>query len=163
MQMSRMLEDRKAIWVMVVYTLLVALLCILGSALFVKCNSKPEVIKERHTHSTDTVVVTKTDIQFVDRIQWLPGRIDTVFVFNGTDSLSFTGYAKDTVYIENIVMKLITRDTIIRDTITIEKTVDKPIKHWGFGVMAGMSAMYGITTRKFDAGPSLSVGVVYKF
>lgn len=155
-------NDKRFKWALVIYTVLVAGLCLLGSALFVTCNNKTKV-KEVIKHKTDTIVVRKTDKVFVDSIVWMPGKIDTVFVFNGTDSVILSGYAKDTIYIENFQMQLITRDTVIHDTTVIERTVDKQIKHYGIGITAGVSAIYGLTTKKFDVGPGVMVGFTYKF
>ena len=155
-------QDKKFKWSLVIYTALVAGLCFLGSALFVTCNNKGKVV-EKVRHTTDTVVVRKTDKVYVDRVHWLPGKIDTVFVFNGTDSLIVSGYAKDTIYIEKLEMQLVTRDTVIHDTTVIERTVDKQLKHWGVGVSAGFGGFYALNAKKFDAGPYLGLGFTYKF
>jgi hypothetical protein len=155
-------NDKRFKWALVIYTVLVAGLCLLGSALFVTCNNKTKVV-EKITHTRDTVVVRKTDKVVVDSIVWLPGRIDTVFAFNNTDTVYLSGYAKDTIYIEDFQIQVITHDTIIHDTVLIERTVDKQIKHYGIGITAGMSAIYGLTTKKFDVGPGVMVGFTYKF
>lgn len=131
-------------------------------ALIARCTRRI-VVQEKVVHTTDTVVVRKTDSIFVDKVHQLPGRIDTMFVFNGTDTLYLEGYAYDTIYIDSMVMKLVTRDTIIHDTTIIERTVDKKIRHCGVGVSAGISAIYGIRSRKFDVGPGVTVGFIYKF
>lgn len=155
-------QDKRFKWALVIYTALVVGLCLLGSALFVTCNNKTKLV-EKITHSSDTVVVRKSDTVHVDHVKWLPGRIDTVFAFNGTDTVYISGYAKDTVYIENLEIQLVTRDTIIHDTTIIERTVDKQIKHWGVGITGGFAGIYGLSSKKFDAGPGLMVGFTYKF
>lgn len=137
-------------------------ICFLSSILFVKCNNK-EQTKTTIEFKSDTLIQRKIDSVFIDHYYKLPGRIDTVFVFNEVDSLLIKGYSKDTIYIEKFEMKLVTRDTIIHDTITITNTVDKQIKHFGVGITAGFSAIYGINSREFDCGPGLSVGLIYKF
>lgn len=155
-------NDRSFKWIVLVYTLFVMAICILSSALFVKCNNK-EVTTTKIEHVTDTIIQSKTDSVFVDRYYKLPGRIDTVFVFNNTDSVLIRGYAKDTIVIEKLELQTILHDTIIKDTIVITKTVDKQIKHFGFGVQAGFAAVYGLNGKKFDCGPSVGIGVIYKF
>ena len=35
--------------------------------------------------------------------------------------------------------------------------------HWGFGLGVGVGAQYGIINKKFDIGPQLMCGVMYKF
>lgn len=144
------------------YTLGIVTICFLSSVLFVKCNDK-SVVQTSVATKSDTVVVRKTDSVVVNKYYKVPGKIDTVFVFNKADSVLVSGYAKDTVYIENFKVQLITRDTLIRDTIIITKTVDKQIKHFGFGITAGFSAIYGLNSKKFDCGPSVGVGIIYKF
>ena len=155
-------NTRTKLWVLLGYTVLIAAICILSSIVFVQCNNK-----EKHqvdvVHKTDTIVKRKVDSVFVDHYYRLPGRIDTVFVFNNSDSVLIKGYSKDTIYIEKFEMRVITRDTIIKDTIMIKTTVDKQIKHFGFGFSAGFSATYGVINKKFDVGPSVGVGVIYKF
>jgi hypothetical protein len=150
------------LWVLLGYTILIAAICILSSVVFVQCNNK-----EKHNvevvHKTDTIVKRKVDSVFVDHYYRLPGRIDTVFVFNDSDSLLIRGYSKDTIYIEKFEMRVITRDTIIKDTIMIKTTVDKQIKHFGFGFTAGFAGTYGVVNKKFDVGPSVGVGIIYKF
>lgn len=141
---------------------MIVAICFLSSVLFVKCNNKSVVQTTIETVS-DTIVKRKIDSVFIDRYYKLPGRIDTVFVFNEADTVLVSGYAKDTVYIENFKVQVITRDTLITDTIVITKQIDKQIKHFGFGVTAGFSAIYGLNSKKFDFGPSVGVGVVYKF
>lgn len=144
------------------YTILIVAICILSSVVFIQCNNKQKE-NVRVEHKTDTIVQRKVDSVFVDKYYRLPGRIDTIFVFNDTDSLLIRGYAKDTIYIEKLEFKVITRDTIIKDTVFITKTIDKQIKHFGFGFNAGVSATYGIVNKKFDVGPSVGIGVIYKF
>lgn len=147
----------------ILYSVLLAALCIVGSALFVKCARERDKHEVKVTHTSDTIVVTKTDKVYVDRVQWLPGKIDTVFVFNGSDSLMVSGYARDTIWLERVELKLVTRDTIIHDTIIIDKVVEKGLSHWGLGMNAGINATWGVINRKFDIGPSFGFGVIYKF
>lgn len=149
-------------WIVLIYTAFIVAICLLSSILFVKCNDK-EKTTIKIEHVTDTIVDRKTDSVFVDHYYQLPGHIDTVFVFNNTDSVLVSGDTKDTIVIDNLEIRVITHDTIIKDTITITKTVDKQIKHFGFGVYAGFSAIYGLNSKKFDFGPSVGVGVIYKF
>lgn len=155
-------NDKRFKWALVIYTVLIAGVCLLSSALFVTCNNKSKV-KEVVKHTTDTVIVRKTDKVTVDSIVWLPGRIDTVFVFNNSDSVLLSGYAKDTIYIKDLQIEVITHDTIVHDTVLIERTVDKQIKHYGVGINAGIGATYGLLKKNFDFGPTVSVGFTYKF
>lgn len=149
-------------WVVMIYTALIVAICILSSVVFVKCNDKEKVVTTVE-HVTDTIVERKVDSVYIDGYFQLPGKIDTVLVFNNTDSILISGYALDTVYIEKLKIVSITRDTIIYDTIIITNTVDKQIKHFGFGIQAGFSAIYGLNSKKFDCGPSVGIGVIYKF
>ena len=149
-------------WAAVIYTVVIAALCFMSSALFVKCNDKQKIITKIE-HVTDTIVKRDVDSIYVEKYYKLPGKIDTVLVFNDRDTIIVSGYALDTVYIENLEIVSITRDTIIHDTVTITNTVDKQIKHFGFGVHAGFAAIYGLNSKKFDFGPSVGVGFIYKF
>lgn len=151
-----------SVWVVIIYTALIVAICILSSIVFVKCNDKEKVVTTVE-HITDTIVERKVDSIYIDRYFQLPGKIDTVLVFNNTDSILISGYALDTVYIEKLKIVSIARDTIIHDTIIITNTVDKQIKHFGFGIQAGFSAVYGLNSKKFDCGPSVGIGVIYKF
>ncbi len=155
-------NDKSFKWLVLIYTLLIMLICFLSSILFVKCNDKATTVT-KIKHVTDTIVKRETDSVYIDHYYKLPGRIDTVFVFNEKDSILLSGYAKDTIVIEKFELRTIVHDTIIKDTVFITKVVDKQIKHFGFGIQAGFSAVYGITTRKFDCGPSVGIGVIYKF
>lgn len=155
-------QNKRFKWFVLIYTLIIATICFLSSALFVKCNNK-ETIKTKVEHVTDTIVKRQTDSVYIDHYYRLPGRIDTLFVFNNTDSLLIQGLARDTVWIEQLKIQTIIHDTLIKDTVIITKTIDKQIKHFGFGVYAGFAAIYGLNSKKFDCGPSVGVGVIYKF
>lgn len=134
---------------------------ILAGSLFAKCGTR-----ERKTVKverwTDTVVVTKTDTVVRDTVRWMPGRVDTLLAF-GTDTLYIEGYAVDTVFLRDVELRLVTHDTVIHDTVKITETIVKKRSHWGFGVTAGVAGTYGIVNRKFDVGPAVAVGVIYKF
>lgn len=155
-------ESKSFKWIVLFYTAAIITICLLSSILFVKCNNK-ETITTQIKHVTDTIVQRKTDSVFIDHYYKLPGRIDTVFVFNNTDSILIKGYAKDTIVIEKFELQTIIHDTLIRDTVFITNTVDKQIKHFGFGVYTGFAAIYGLNSKKFDCGPSVGVGFIYKF
>ena len=158
-----MLKNKNiSLWAAIIYTALIVIICILSSVVFVKCNNK-ETQTTTVEYITDTIVQRKVDSVYVDRYFQLPGKIDTIVVFNNNDSILLSGYALDTVYIEKLKIVSISRDTIIHDTIIITNTKDKQIKHFGFGIQAGFSAIYGLNSKKFDCGPSVGVGVIYKF
>lgn len=155
-------NDKSFKWIVLFYTLAIVTICVLSSIVFVKCNNK-ETVTTQIEHVTDTVVKRQTDSVYIDHYYKLPGRIDTVFVFNKTDSILITGYAKDTIVIEKFELQTIIHDTLIRDTVFITKTIDKQIKHFGFGFQLGFAAIYGLNSKKFDCGPSVGIGVIYKF
>lgn len=149
-------------WTIVIYTILIAAICFLSSIVFVKCNDKEKTVTKIE-YITDTIIKRKVDSVYVDRYFQLPGRIDTVLIFNNKDSIEISGYALDTIYIEKLKIVSISRDTIVHDTIIITNTVNKQIKHFGFGFQAGFAAVYGLNSKKFDCGPSVGVGLIYKF
>lgn len=150
---------------LLLYTILVVLVCFFAGVSIVQCDRirqkqpTPTVV-----HKTDTIVKEKRDSVVVNRITVLPGKIDTVFVFNNrTDSLFVSGMAHDTVVIEKLQLKLVTRDTVIHDTITITNYTEKKYSNFGFGLTVGVSGSYGLVHKKFDVGPSVGVGLIYKF
>lgn len=135
------------------------ILCV--AAIMHKCHRQTTTTQIIHT--TDTIVKRNVDSVFVPQYYQLPGKIDTIFVFNSTDTLFIQGTAHDTVYIENLDIRLVTHDTIIHDTFMQQTIIQQPVKHWGFGVTAGVGGSYGLIHRQFDVGPTISVGVMYKF
>ncbi len=126
-----------------------------------RCSTKNNKVET--VHITDTIVKRKIDSVYYNKFIQLPGKIDTVFIFNTYDSLIVSGYIHDTVYIENLQLKLITRDTIIKDSILIEKYITNKPKHFGFGITAGISGTCGCIHKQFDVGPSVTLGITYKF
>ena len=117
-------------------------------------------------HHTDTVVIRKEDTVFKEHAYFLPGKIDTLFVFNEIDSLFLSGIARDTIFIDSLVFKFVTRDTVIKDTFFIEKTITQKTtvkQHLGFGVGVGVGGTYGVINRKFDVGPTVNIGLQYNF
>lgn len=155
--------DNKCKTILVLSSIIIILVILLFS--FVPRKEKiTTVVKVEH--HTDTVVVRKSDTLFKEHTYFLPGKVDTVFVFNEFDSLFLNGIALDTVFIDSLVFNLITRDTIIRDTFFIEKTITKETikkQHLGFGVSVGIGGTYGVINKKFDVGPTVSMGLQYNF
>jgi hypothetical protein len=146
-----------AVWVVIAAGILM-----FSWAMLHKCGARQKTVVKTE-HWTDTVVVTKRDTVRQDSVVRLPGRIDTLVTFGGTDTLYIEGTAMDTVFIKELEFRIVTHDTVIHDTVKITETVDKKIRHYGFGVTAGAAAVYGLRTRKFDAGPGIMVGFTYKF
>lgn len=145
-------------------TIIVMVVVILGIATIMHCCKKqtePTIVTEIHT--SDTIVKRQVDSIFIPTYYHLPGKIDTVFVFNNTDTVIIQGFAYDTIYIENLDIQLVTHDTIIRDTFIQQIVYKEPKKHWGVGINAGVGGSYGLIHKQFDVGPYVGVGLIYRF
>lgn len=144
-----------------------SIIMILIILLFSTCPRKTTTtVVTKIEHYTDTIVVRKEDTIFKEHTYFLPGKIDTLFVFNEVDSLFLSGIARDTIFIDSLVFKFVTRDTVIKDTFFIEKTITQKTtvkQHLGFGIGIGVGGTYGVIHKKFDVGPTINIGLQYNF
>lgn len=132
---------------------------------FIPRKSKTTIVT-KIKHVTDTVVVCKKDTVYNETVIFYPGKIDTLFIFNETDSLLISGITRDTVYIDSLSLTLITRDTTIKDTCFIETLIKQETikkQRFTFGINAGVGCTYGVLNKKLDVGPTISFGVNYNF
>lgn len=133
-----------------------------------QCSSNKEDVEIETVYNyKDSIIITKKD-SIIFKTIYNPNigkSIDTIFVFNDKDTLEVSGILKDTLNIDSLILTLETRDTVFIDTTftSIQHIKLPKEKKWGFGVTIGVSATYGLLYKKIDIGPSVGVGITYKF
>ena len=152
-----------------IYGIIISVIFILSLIFNIyQCSSSKEDVEIETVYNyKDSIIITGKD-SIIFKTIYNPNigkPIDTILVFNGKDTIEISGILKDTLNIDSLILTLKTRDTVFIDTTftSIQHIKLPKEKKWGFGITIGVSTTYGLLYKKIDIGPSIGIGVTYKF